>query len=450
MKHFYESITGWFDFEDLYQAEVENAQDGAHFVEVGSFLGKSAAYMGVEIANSGKRIRFDACDLFTGVSEREFTDPEGFRLQESWKVDGSLEHVCRQNLAPVADHVNVRVGDSLSLAQTYADASLDFVFLDDDHTTPHVLKELDAWWPKVKPGGVLAGHDMNWQWVEKAVTTWAARKGLAFHKTSVRCWAIEKHVPAKDWFVPAKDRKCLVAICTNERTIARKTVDSAIRLGWGNRINAACERWEFSSIDYHLSDRQVSVADMRDEAALVALKGGYSHVLMLDADNTWPHDLLARMLAHHSRGIVSGLYFLKQWPNRPVALRNGKWNELDQAFDYEYDVAAVGATGLRREELVGMGCTLIPTEVFKRLPRPWFQYRLNGSGFSTITEDVTFCESARSVDCPIWLDPEIECGHVSQEIITSSHCDRSSIELAMLLNQQRLETKAHGSLLVTA
>ena len=38
--------------------------------------------------------------------------------------------------------------------------SLDFVYLDGNHYPAEVWKDLATWWPKVKPGGILAGHDV--------------------------------------------------------------------------------------------------------------------------------------------------------------------------------------------------------------------------------------------------------------------------------------------------
>jgi hypothetical protein len=39
------------------------------------------------------------------------------------------------------------------------DSSLDFVYLDARHDDASVMHDLELWWPKVRPGGVLAGHD---------------------------------------------------------------------------------------------------------------------------------------------------------------------------------------------------------------------------------------------------------------------------------------------------
>ncbi len=39
------------------------------------------------------------------------------------------------------------------------DGSLDFVYLDANHAKPYVLADLAAWLPKVRRGGVVSGHD---------------------------------------------------------------------------------------------------------------------------------------------------------------------------------------------------------------------------------------------------------------------------------------------------
>jgi hypothetical protein len=41
----------------------------------------------------------------------------------------------------------------------FAGGSLDFVYVDGDHRFEHVLADLTAWWARLKPGGILAGHD---------------------------------------------------------------------------------------------------------------------------------------------------------------------------------------------------------------------------------------------------------------------------------------------------
>eukprot|EP00928_Gymnodinium_smaydae_P047173 TRINITY_DN3146_c1_g1_i1.p1 TRINITY_DN3146_c1_g1~~TRINITY_DN3146_c1_g1_i1.p1 ORF type:complete len:395 (-),score=77.95 TRINITY_DN3146_c1_g1_i1:258-1442(-) len=49
--------------------------------------------------------------------------------------------------------------DSTKAAAQFADGELDFVYLDARHDFVGVVDDIHAWWPKVRPGGVFAGHD---------------------------------------------------------------------------------------------------------------------------------------------------------------------------------------------------------------------------------------------------------------------------------------------------
>jgi len=168
VKHFYERIDGWFSFPMLYKEMVETFDDGAHFVEIGTWLGKSASFMAVEIANSQKEIRFDCVDTWAGSSEHlnpyspyykpELTDPEW--LFNQFKI----------NVKPVLPLINPIKTTSLEASKLYADGSLDFVFIDASHEYEHVLADIKAWMPKVKPNGVLAGHDYPHRGVRIAVS----------------------------------------------------------------------------------------------------------------------------------------------------------------------------------------------------------------------------------------------------------------------------------------
>ena len=148
-------ISGSFDFDNIYGEQVERLQDGAHIVEVGCYFGRSTCYMAELIKASGKKIKFDVIDIFTGSkSERGM-------LKVVAKFGGSIYNAFIQNMkeAGVLDYVNPIIGDSAKTAKRYADGSLDFVFIDADHTYESVKKDIEAWLPKIKSSGVLAGHD---------------------------------------------------------------------------------------------------------------------------------------------------------------------------------------------------------------------------------------------------------------------------------------------------
>src|SRR5260370_19381016 len=69
MDHFYERVDGSFSFREIYDKALRDARNGAVFVEIGSWYGRSTAYMAVEIANSGKQIDFYCVDTWTGSAD---------------------------------------------------------------------------------------------------------------------------------------------------------------------------------------------------------------------------------------------------------------------------------------------------------------------------------------------------------------------------------------------
>lgn len=81
-------------------------------------------------------------------------------------------------------------------APKFADGSLDFCYLDAQHDYPSIKRDLELWAPKVKPGGILAGHD----WVEdgihngqsygvkQAVRDFAIKYGKVIHFTQENDW----------------------------------------------------------------------------------------------------------------------------------------------------------------------------------------------------------------------------------------------------------------------
>lgn len=51
--------------------------------------------------------------------------------------------------------------DSRAAAAAIADGSLDFAFLDADHSYEGCRADIQAWLPKIKPGGFISGHDYD-------------------------------------------------------------------------------------------------------------------------------------------------------------------------------------------------------------------------------------------------------------------------------------------------
>lgn len=57
------------------------------------------------------------------------------------------------------DRLTIQKGDSALSARFFDDDTFDFVYIDADHHYPNVVADCEAWWPKVKKGGLLCGDD---------------------------------------------------------------------------------------------------------------------------------------------------------------------------------------------------------------------------------------------------------------------------------------------------
>jgi hypothetical protein len=147
MDYFHDDIYGFSqgDIFAIYKNMVERFSSGSHFVEVGTFLGKSAVFMAVEIINSGKNIKFDCVDHWEGSEEH--------RDNENVNIDTLYEDFLK-NIEPVRGVINPVRMDSANASLLYEPNSLDFVFIDASHDENSVKVDLASWMIRVKDDGV--------------------------------------------------------------------------------------------------------------------------------------------------------------------------------------------------------------------------------------------------------------------------------------------------------
>ena len=93
--------------------------------------------------------------------------PRRLHLIDIWSSPGDVEHVVGHedfyhlvtSRFKNEPKVDIHRSDSLRAAASFEDQSLDMVYIDADHSYEAVLADLIAYGPKLKPDGVICGHD---------------------------------------------------------------------------------------------------------------------------------------------------------------------------------------------------------------------------------------------------------------------------------------------------
>lgn len=156
----WQDIDGWFDYPDLYRWIAESCKDGDIIVEVGCWKGRSVNYLASACRALGKKPRIIAVDTFCGeAGQIEHAHCGYFRdeFERNLKACGN------------DDIIEICESDSAAAAAGFKDGEVFAVFIDAAHEYEPVLRDLKAWIPKVRPEGILAGHDYHHEPVRRAV-----------------------------------------------------------------------------------------------------------------------------------------------------------------------------------------------------------------------------------------------------------------------------------------
>jgi len=100
---------------------------------------------------------------------------ESYKLVDLWKqqvnykdianVDNQKQEIfmktTEKTLEPFKDIVEYYKMYSVEAAKQMKKESLDFAYIDARHDYCGVMEDIKAYWPLIKPGGIMAGHDYN-------------------------------------------------------------------------------------------------------------------------------------------------------------------------------------------------------------------------------------------------------------------------------------------------
>lgn len=143
---------------------IESIDEPATYLEVGVLYGETL----VAVAQNAKNIK--KC---IGIDSYE---PYVDELNNYYYVGPALSklnlHTCMQAIknSGVSEKIELIVEDSHTAKNKIADNSIDVIYIDKSLTATGVKQDLLDWWPKVKIGGYLTGHEWENLKVRKIVT----------------------------------------------------------------------------------------------------------------------------------------------------------------------------------------------------------------------------------------------------------------------------------------
>lgn len=149
----------------------------------------------------------------------------------------------------------------------------------------------------------------------------------------------------------------------------------------------------------------------RNKLAKAALERGCKYLFFLGDDVVAPphslRQLIYRMENTPEIDVVGGVYVAKADPAAPLVFKgNGQGSYWDWKIGEFFE-----CTGL------GMDCTLIRTDVLKKIPEPWF-LTVDTDSFvdakpaaESWTEDLYFCKKVTDIGGKIYCDAAIICEH---------------------------------------
>lgn len=200
-------LQGW-QSGHKYLTEAIAAVDPKIIVEIGVWKGGSVATM----AKALKARRADAVviavDTWLGSSEHYLQAEYGSALDFEYGYPRLYrQFAANMRNEGLSDYVLPLPLDSLNALELLKtrDVRADVIHIDAGHDYPSVMADLNAWWPRLSPGGVLIGDDYHaerfgkdkgkWPGVRQAFDEFlSATPHNAFKSGKGKCW-VRKPVP---------------------------------------------------------------------------------------------------------------------------------------------------------------------------------------------------------------------------------------------------------------
>lgn len=149
----YLNTRNFFNYKDFYKHIA--AQGYKTLAEVGSWKGHSIGFLANQMIKNGNRsFELYAVDIWEDCQWKNLDKNKDIELKYIYEI--FQINLRKQG---VLDKIRIVKENSDKAASRFADEYFDFVYIDADHHYESVLKDIKAWYPKVKNGGIIAGHD---------------------------------------------------------------------------------------------------------------------------------------------------------------------------------------------------------------------------------------------------------------------------------------------------
>lgn len=166
--------------------------------------------------------------------------------------------------------------------------------------------------------------------------------------------------------------------------------------------------------------RGYDCAKARNTIAQRALNLQADYVLMLDNDMTLPTDALKNLL-DEDKDVCFG-YCARRIPgNEYDGVTCVYKNDGEFCYSHMFparDLKTIRENGINKIQVhgCGAGCVLIKTDVFRRLPFPWFKW-ITYENREELSEDLFFCELCNQHGIPLYVDTRVSCGHLFRDFV---------------------------------
>ena len=159
-------------------------------------------------------------------------------------------------------------------------------------------------------------------------------------------------------------------------------------------VNTTCDLIQLMRFSANYSFAAVVgtyIQTLREGTASAVLASGATHLCFIDSDMMFPKESI-KILLSHDKDIIGANYIQRVDQTKWTAMTNGE------------SVSSIGKSGLEEVDTLGMGVCLIKTEVFQKLPKPWFGMEWQTEGGYFLGEDISFCRLAKKHGFKIWID----------------------------------------------